>query len=147
MIVLDAAEMEALGEKIGRQLRGSEIIELIGDVGTGKTTLTHGIAKGLDIKDDIQSPSFTISRNYEARDNLTLNHYDFYRLNDAGIMNLEIAESSSDPNNITIIEWGESIRSAIPAEHIKITINYLPDKGRDINFQIPQKYHYILNKK
>ena len=64
------------GAKIGGLLLGSETLELIGDIGAGKTTLTKGLARGLQIEDEIQSPTFTISRNYEAPNGLRLAHYD-----------------------------------------------------------------------
>lgn len=121
------------GEDLGRKLKGGEVLELIGDVGVGKTTLAKGIAKGLSVKDEIQSPSFTISRSYAARDGLTLNHYDFYRLSDPGLMKIEIADSLTDPKNITVIEWAESITDVLPETRTTINIKYLPDEeGREI---------------
>ena len=141
--VLSDQDMRDFGAKIGALLKGGEIFELIGDIGAGKTTLVKGLAKGLKVTDDVQSPSFTIQRSYQARDGLTLNHYDFFRLNDAGIMIQEIAESLMDPKNITVIEWGESVREVLPSEHIKIEIFYLPKIGRDIRFHFPKKFAYL----
>jgi len=94
--VKNEAEMKLLGAKLGRLLRGGEIIELIGDVGAGKTTLTKGIAAGLGIDEDVQSPSFTISRVYDTPLKLRLAHYDFYRLHDPGIMAGERNETMRD---------------------------------------------------
>ena len=85
-------EMIAFGEEIGRQISEGMVLELIGDVGAGKTTFTKGLAKGLGISETVQSPTFTISRVYEG-EKLTLSHYDFYRLNDYGIMEMELAEN------------------------------------------------------
>jgi tRNA threonylcarbamoyladenosine biosynthesis protein TsaE len=96
-------------------------LELIGDVGAGKTTFTKGLAKGLGVAETVQSPSFTISRMYEAGD-LTLSHYDFYRLNDAGIMAMEIASAVEDAHNITVVEWAESVAEILPESRIKIRI-------------------------
>ena len=132
MIIQTADQMEQLGEQIGRRLRGGEVIELIGDVGAGKTTLTRGIARGLGVTDSITSPSFTISCNYPARDQLTLRHYDFYRLHDSGIMAMELAEAIADPQSVTIVEWGDSVRDVLPAGHTTITIDYLPETGRQV---------------
>jgi len=143
MKILSDQEMREFGASIGAKLRGGEIIELIGDVGAGKTTLTKGIAEGLGVTDDVQSPSFTIQRSYNARDDLILNHYDFYRLDDAGIMAQEIAESLQSPKNITIVEWGESVRDILPVERIVVHINYLPDTGREIIIEIPEKFTYL----
>lgn len=117
------SEMKAFGAKLGAFLRGGEIIELVGDVGAGKTTLTKGIANGMHIDEDIQSPSFTISRVYDTPDNLRLAHYDFYRLNDAGIMGDELHETLHDPRTVTIIEWAQIIAGILPQDHVTIIIN------------------------
>jgi tRNA threonylcarbamoyladenosine biosynthesis protein TsaE len=120
--VENEAAMKAYGEELGRSFRGGEVIELIGDVGAGKTTLVKGIAKGLGIDEDVQSPSFTISRVYDGRDDLRLLHYDFYRLNDAGIMADELSEAVSDPKAVTIIEWADVVEGVLPEGHVSITI-------------------------
>jgi len=108
------------GEKIGRLLRGGETIELIGDVGAGKTTFVKGLAKGLLIDEDVQSPSFTISRVYDARDNLQLAHYDFYRLSDAGIMKDELTETMQDTEAVTVIEWADIVEGVLPTDRLTI---------------------------
>ena len=83
-------------ENWARQLvglfRGGEVLELVGDIGAGKTTLTKGIAQALEINEPVQSPTFTISRVYDSPRGLSLAHYDFYRLGNAGIMSEEIRE-------------------------------------------------------
>ena len=134
--------MRELGEVIGRELRGGEVIELIGDLGAGKTTFAKGLASGLGISEKIQSPTFNITLNYPARDNLELNHYDFYRLNDPGIMKMEIAENSRNPHNITLIEWGENVADILP-QTIKIRINYLAEDGREVLLEIPEDLSYL----
>lgn len=113
-------QTRALGEKMGRLLKGGETIELIGDVGAGKTTFVKGLALGLGIDEDVQSPSFTISRVYEARDNLQLAHYDFYRLNDAGIMANELTETTQDIGTITVIEWADIVENVLPSNRLSI---------------------------
>ncbi|HMQ09606.1 MAG TPA: tRNA (adenosine(37)-N6)-threonylcarbamoyltransferase complex ATPase subunit type 1 TsaE [Candidatus Nanoperiomorbaceae bacterium] len=143
MIIPNDESMRALGVKIGAALHGGEVFELIGDVGAGKTTFVKGLAAGLAIDDDVQSPSFTINRRYKGRDELILSHYDFYRLNDAGIMNMEVAESLSEPGTITVVEWGESIKDVLPSSRIVITINYLPDEGRTVEIQLPESAGYL----
>lgn len=143
MLIKSDSEMRAFGTKIGRSLRGGEIFELIGDVGAGKTTFVKGLAVGLEIDDDVQSPSFTINRRYDGRDGLTLSHYDFYRLNDAGIMSMEISESLNDPKIITVVEWGKSVQDVLPADRIIVRIDYLPDEGRDVELQIPESFAYL----
>lgn len=131
MIIQTAEDMVKLGRTIGDKLHGGEIFELVGDVGAGKTTFTHGLAAGLGVTETVQSPSFTISCNYPARDELTLNHYDFYRLNDPGIVAMELADTLNDPQAVTVIEWGESVRDILPP-HTTIEFKYLADSGREV---------------
>ena len=114
-------ETRSLGELLGRSLVGGEVIELIGDVGAGKTTFVKGLALGLGIDEDVQSPSFTISRVYEARNDLQLAHYDFYRLGDAGIMSNELTETMQDPQTVTVIEWADIVEGVLPEHRMTIT--------------------------
>lgn len=108
------------------------VIELIGDVGVGKTTFTQGLAKGLGIKEPITSPSFTISKSYSLPRQGNLIHYDFYRLSDPGLMANDLIENLKNPDNIVIIEWGETITDLLPKNHVTISINYHQDNSRII---------------
>jgi len=132
-IVKTEAEMIAWGEKLGKTLSAPVTIELIGDVGTGKTTLVKGIARALGITTPITSPSFTLSKSYHSQKGLTLlSHYDFYRLADPGILAEELAESIHDPHTITIVEWAETVKDVLPKGRIKITLGYLDDGSRSV---------------
>lgn len=138
------SDMQALGHAIGRRLRGGECIELVGDVGVGKTTFMKGIGAGLGVAEEIQSPSFTISRVYPARDNLRLEHYDFYRLSDAGIMSFEINESLQDPRAVTAIEWAATVSDVLPSERVIITISYQPEgDGRLFAMRLSSAQDYL----
>jgi tRNA threonylcarbamoyladenosine biosynthesis protein TsaE len=142
--VNDEAAMKELGKRLGAVLRGGEAIELVGDVGAGKTTLVKGIGAGLGIDEDIQSPSFTISRVYEARDGLALHHYDFYRLDDAGVMSYELAESLDDRQAVTIVEWGDTVQDVLPSDRVRIELSYTPDgNGRRLQATVPQPLEYL----
>jgi len=125
-------KMKEFGHKLGLLFDSGAVIELIGDVGSGKTTLVKGIATGLGIQDNIQSPSFTINRTYLGRDDLKLSHYDFYRLIDAGLMSDELAETINDSKTITIIEWGGIISDILPADRLSIKINTLTEDSRQL---------------
>lgn len=124
--------MKALGRAIGQALAGGEVIELIGDVGAGKTTLTKGLAEGLAITEPIQSPTFTISRVYDARDSLRLCHYDFYRLGEAGIMGDEISEMMQEDSTITVIEWAGAVNEVLPSDRLIITITATTETERQL---------------
>lgn len=109
-----------------------KVIELVGDVGAGKTTFVRGLAKGLGIKEPITSPSFTISKTYAIPGGGNLVHYDFYRLPEPGLMREELEESISNPNNIVVVEWADSIADVLPEDHTKIYIDYLDENSREI---------------
>lgn len=125
-------EMKAFGARLGASLVGGEMIELIGDVGAGKTTLVKGIAEGLAIDEDVQSPSFTISRMYDGRDGILLAHYDFYRLGEAGIMRDELREAMQDMQTVTVIEWAGIVEGALPADRLTITIHSPTETSRTL---------------
>ena len=131
-------EMLFFGKKIGKILKSElpKVIELIGDVGVGKTTLTRGIAKGLGIQDSVTSPSFTISKQYtfDLLDNIKgiLVHYDFYRLSDPGIMQEDLLDKIALPNSITIVEWGQTVADLLPNTLTKITITLNDDESRTV---------------
>lgn len=130
--VMSIEEMQKFGRKIGQIAGGGTVIELIGDVGAGKTTLTKGIAIGLGVTEAVQSPTFTISRQYEARDELLLAHYDFYRLEDAGIMSEELAEVIDSAQVITVIEWSGAVKDILPADRLTITITSPTEQSRHL---------------
>ncbi len=124
-------EMITFGEEIGRQISEGMVLELVGDVGAGKTTFTKGLAKGLGIFETVQSPTFTISRVYEG-EKLTLSHYDFYRLNDYGIMEMELAENLNNPKNVTVIEWAGDLAEILPKKHLRMVFESLNENQRKV---------------
>ena len=128
-------EMKLTGAKLGRLLKGGECIELVGDVGAGKTTLVKGVAQGLEIDETVQSPSFTISRVYDTPRELRLAHYDFYRLHDAGIMADELREAAADAQTITIIEWADIVSGVLPDDHLTITIQATGESDRKLTLE------------
>jgi tRNA threonylcarbamoyladenosine biosynthesis protein TsaE len=125
MIVKNSDEMKELAWEFGRNLRGGEVVELRGDVGVGKTTFVQGLARGMGVTAEVGSPSFTIMKSYLGRDGLTLNHYDFYRLEDAGIMKNEIAEGLADRRNVTVVEWAKDVAGVLPPERFVVKIGYV----------------------
>lgn len=129
--VYSESEMKALGKKIGALLEGGEVLELVGDVGAGKTTLTKGIALGMGIDEDVQSPSFTISRMYTVG-TLSLAHYDFYRLYDAGIMADELQETVNDSSAVTVIEWAEIVSGVLPDDRLTVYLHSPTETSRQI---------------
>lgn len=142
--VNDETEMMAIGRVLGERFRGGEVLELVGDVGAGKTTLVKGVGQGLRVDDDVQSPSFTISRVYEARDGLELHHYDFYRLQDAGVMQYELAESIGNPKAVTVVEWADTVHDVLPDDRVVIQLRYTPDgEGREFEMKTSENLNYL----
>jgi tRNA threonylcarbamoyladenosine biosynthesis protein TsaE len=131
MLIHSEKEMLDYGEKFAESLQLPAVIELIGDVGAGKTTFTRGLAKGLGVESELSSPSFTISREYHG-DKANLVHYDFYRLEDPGLMVEDLAETISDPSTVTVIEWGQSIAEILPEQHHVIEIKYVDENTREL---------------
>jgi tRNA threonylcarbamoyladenosine biosynthesis protein TsaE len=136
MIIETMSEYDTrqLGERIGELLRGGEIIELVGDVGAGKTAFVKGLALGLQVDEDIQSPSFTINRTYETPSHLRLVHYDFYRLEEAGILADELRDVLYDSQTIVVIEWADIITDVLPEDRLTIHISSLADNSRRLEF-------------
>lgn len=116
--------------RLGRNF--ATVIELVGDVGAGKTTLTRGLAEGLGIKEPVTSPSFTISKAYALPNEGKLVHYDFYRLSEPGLMVEDLEENLADGRNVVVIEWGESVADLLPKERITVKVNYCDDGTREI---------------
>lgn len=128
-----AAKINTMTTMHGELSQNSAIVlELLGDVGVGKTTFVRGLACGLGIKEAVTSPSFTISKVYALPKGKNLIHYDFYRLPDPGLMIDDLAEAIRNPNNIVIIEWGESVRGVLPDKRIQIEFVYNDDGTREI---------------
>lgn len=109
----------------------NQIIELIGDVGAGKTTFVRGLAEGLGVKEPVTSPSFTISKSYALPDGRTLTHYDFYRLDNVGIMANNLHETINN-KSIVIVEWGNSVENILPEDRCVIVIKLQNDGSREI---------------
>jgi tRNA threonylcarbamoyladenosine biosynthesis protein TsaE len=135
----------ALAEQIGSRLRGGEVIELISDLGGGKTAFVRGLAKGMGSSDVVHSPSFTLSNQYKA-DKLTLHHFDFYRLDEAGIMRDEIVEVLDEDNAVIAVEWANIVEDVLPVNHLTVQITSTSEEERQINFTYPGQRQYLFAK-
>lgn len=134
-ILFSENEMQSFAHTCGKKLKGSETIELVGDVGAGKTTFVKGLARGLGISEPVQSPSFVIFARYSTPDERSLHHYDFYRLDDPGIIAFDLNESLNDKNAITIIEWGNTVSHVLPHQRIIIHFTTLSETSRELDIQ------------
>ncbi len=115
-----AGETLALGEAIGRLLRAGDVVVLVGELGTGKTVLTKGIARGLGVTDPVVSPTFTIVREYRGR--LPLVHVDVYRLDHLQeLHDLGFDDLLGGPA-VAVIEWGDRVGSLLPVDRLDIRL-------------------------
>ena len=117
-----------LGEKLGKLAFPNMLITMNGDLGAGKTTMTKGIAKGLDIDAIINSPTFTIMKIHEGR--YTLYHLDVYRITNSND-DFELEEYFEN-DGVCVIEWAEQIKDLIPENRLDIIIKDLGDEERMI---------------
>lgn len=123
-------ETMAIGEAMGRAAAPGEIVCLNGDLGTGKTVFTKGFAKGLEIEDDVVSPTFTIVQEYHAG-RLPMYHFDVYRIDDIDEMNEIGYEEYFFGDGVTLIEWSALIAELIPTRVKKVLIEKAPELGDD----------------
>jgi len=136
-------ETELIGFNIGKKLKGGEVIELNSELGGGKTTFTHGLAKGIKSKDKVSSPTFTISKIYEG-ELIDIHHFDFYRLNDSDLIVHELADVLLNKKNVVVIEWPELVTNTLPEERLIINFIYSDDDVRNILFTYPESLSYLL---
>jgi len=124
-------------------MRGGEVIELVSDLGGGKTAFVRGLANGLGSRDKVHSPSFTLSHQYRAGDR-TLYHFDFHRLGEPGIMRDELAEILADPKAIVAVEWADIVEDILPAERLAIRIKATGETVREFTFEYPDSLGYLI---
>jgi tRNA threonylcarbamoyladenosine biosynthesis protein TsaE len=126
-----------LGEWLGKDLKGGEVILLRGDLGAGKTLFTKGIIRGLDYDpDEVTSPSFTLVNRYEAR--LRVYHIDLYRLADDGsaASAVGLEDILNEETAVTIIEWAERLGNYnLPDKQITVEIEGVGDDPRVIKIR------------
>ncbi|GFZ31207.1 tRNA (adenosine(37)-N6)-threonylcarbamoyltransferase complex ATPase subunit type 1 TsaE [Clostridium zeae] len=120
-----------LGRKIGSMCNPGDIFCLTGDLGTGKTHITKGIAEGLNVQEHITSPTFNIVNEYHSG-RLSLFHFDVYRVSDPD----EIYEIGFDEyifgNGVSVIEWANYIEELIPDQFVHIKLSKLPEKEENL---------------
>ena len=114
-------ETEQLGERIGQTAKPGTVIALIGDLGTGKTTLTKSIARGLGVTETVTSPTFNIIREYRSG-RIPLYHFDVYRIADPDEMFELGYEEYFYSDGICVVEWADIIEELLPEDAVIIHI-------------------------
>ena len=123
-------ETKTLAHNIALLLKEGSVLALSGDLGAGKTTFTQGLAKGLDIKKMVSSPTFTIMKMYTGRLNLT--HIDAYRLE--GLHQDLGFEELIGTQGVSVIEWPEYIQELLPKDYLEVKLSRLEEDDRLIEF-------------
>ncbi len=128
-------QMHQLGAKIGAQLKAGDVVVLTGELGSGKTVLTQGIASSFGIK-NITSPTFIISRVYKSK--LNFIHIDTYRLLDQEVSSFSDLDFESYlENSIFVIEWGASFVNTLNDQYLEIIIKQGTEESfRNISFNL-----------
>jgi tRNA threonylcarbamoyladenosine biosynthesis protein TsaE len=134
---------ENLAEIMGKALKGGETIELISDLGGGKTTFVRGLLRGMGSKDKVASPTFTISKLYKAG-SLEVHHFDFYRLAEPGIIANELAEVAGDSKAVVVIEWADIASHVLPKDRLSVTIQVTAEGSRKLLFKATDKLRYLM---
>lgn len=114
-------ETEQIGEAIGRAAEPGTVVALIGDLGTGKTTLTKSIARGLGVTETVTSPTFNIIREYKSG-RIPLYHFDVYRIGDPDEMFELGYEEYFYGDGICVVEWADIIEELLPEDAVIIRI-------------------------
>jgi tRNA threonylcarbamoyladenosine biosynthesis protein TsaE len=109
-----------LGERLGRACAPGDLILLRGDLGAGKTTLTQGIARGLGISGAVNSPTFTLIKEYSGR--LPLFHVDLYRLDDLAEVETLGIEDYLERGGVCVVEWADRGDPLWPADWLRINL-------------------------
>lgn len=129
--ITNEEETKAFGLDLGRNAKEGQVIALIGDLGTGKTTLTKYIAEGLGITETISSPTYTIVKEYYSG-RLPLYHFDVYRICDPEEFFNIGAEDYLNGEGVSIVEWADLVIEEIPEDALFIFIDYGQTEGERI---------------
>jgi tRNA threonylcarbamoyladenosine biosynthesis protein TsaE len=129
-ITQNPKETRKLGAILAEDIRSGRIISLSGELGSGKTTFTQGLLKGLGIRGPYASPTFVIMKKYAPN----VYHLDAYRVGEKDILDLGWEEITSEPENVVIVEWAERMKEVIPEDSLWIEFEWLGENERRIKF-------------
>ena len=121
-----------LGYSLGSLLAPKDVVLLEGDLSCGKTTLTKGIGKALDVKRVINSPTFTIVKVYTGK--FKLYHMDLYRLDGLG-NDFDLYEYFEAEDGVCVVEWPHQVEELLPSEHLKVSIKRLSEDEREFTIE------------
>jgi tRNA threonylcarbamoyladenosine biosynthesis protein TsaE len=115
-----AEQTREVGVALAKLLQPRDTVVLTGDLGAGKTTLVQGIGRGLGVRDDVASPTFTLVREYAGR--LDVAHVDVYRLQRVqDVVDLALDELGG-PDRVLLIEWGDAVQDLLPQDRLRVEL-------------------------
>jgi tRNA threonylcarbamoyladenosine biosynthesis protein TsaE len=125
-----STDTEALGEEVGRLLAGGDIVCLSGELGSGKTVFTKGLARGLGVTTEhaVRSPSFVLVHRYQGR--IAVYHADLYRLDGATDMEDVGLREFLGGDGVAVIEWADKFEASLPVERLDITMAQQTEETR-----------------
>jgi tRNA threonylcarbamoyladenosine biosynthesis protein TsaE len=132
MISASIEETVLAGEKLAKKLKKGDCVALVGDLGSGKTVLTKGIAKGLGVKNAryVNSPTFVIIKEYKGK--MPLYHFDLYRLDHQTSFDEMNYDEYFYGDGVTVIEWADKIRELLPKKCIEVRLAVAGENRRKI---------------
>ena len=121
-----------LGTRLAKKLKKGSVVALVGDLGSGKTVFTKGIAGGLGVKNAryVNSPTFVIIKEYKGK--VPLYHFDLYRLDHCSSLDAMNYEEYFYGNGVTVIEWADKILKLLPKKYIKVKLSVINENKRKI---------------
>lgn len=132
MVIETNSEQETfqLGKRLAEEAEPGQVFSLVGDLGTGKTVFTKGMAAGLGITEPVSSPTFTIVQIYEGG-RMPFYHFDVYRIGDVEEMEEIGYEDCFYGNGLCLVEWANLIEELMPEDTIRVTIEKDLERGFD----------------
>jgi tRNA threonylcarbamoyladenosine biosynthesis protein TsaE len=143
IISRSADQTRRVGMRLGALLKPGDIVALVGDLGSGKTTLVQGIAAGWGTFDQVSSPTFVLVNVYRQTDGLRLFHLDAYRLSCAAEA-LELDLDAMLDQGPMVVEWAERVQEVLPEQGLWVHLNYIDDVQRDLLFSGRGSYYEEL---
>jgi tRNA threonylcarbamoyladenosine biosynthesis protein TsaE len=131
--------------RLGPLLKNGDVICLVGDLGSGKTTFVQGLVAGWGSLDQVTSPTFVLVNLYRRFDGERFYHLDAYRLTD-GREAEELDLETMVEGGVLAIEWAERIDSALPADYLRVTLRYIDVEQRDLIFSpVGERYNSLIS--
>lgn len=143
IISRSAEQTRRVGMRLGALLQPGDLVSLVGDLGSGKTTLVQGVASGWGSLDPVSSPTFVIVNVYRHTDGKRLFHMDAYRL-DGPTEAIDLDLESMLDQGALVVEWAERVQKALPEQGLWVHLNYIDEVQRDLIFSARGKYYEEL---